>query len=99
MSKLCAYNNKLPGIEGRYRNISREERVCNNCEDSFVGDEFHMLFVCPNDDNVRLKDMYIPDYYKNRLSVYRYVSLMQTTRLKVLNDLALCVQAVFTMIR
>lgn len=39
-------------------------------EDNFV-DEFHIIFACKNDDIVRLKDMYIPDYYKNRPSVYK----------------------------
>ena len=45
INKLRGCNNNLPIIEGRYRGVSREERVCNMCQDNFV-DEFHMLFVC-----------------------------------------------------
>ncbi len=71
LSKHRACNNKLPVIEGRHRNISNEERVCYMCESNFVEDEFLLLFVYKNDDIVRLRDMCIPDYYKNRPSVYK----------------------------
>ena len=99
LSKLRACNNKLPIIEGRYRNISRAEWICNMCEVNFVGDEFHMLFVCHNENIVRLRNMYIPEYYKNRPSLYKYGLLMQTTSCKTLNNLALLLQAVFKMMR
>ena len=99
LSKLRACNNNLPIIEGRYRNISKEERICNMCENNFVGDEFHMLFVCQNENIVRLRNMYIPEYYKNRPSLYKYGLLIQTTSCKTLNNLALFLQAVFKMMR
>ncbi len=45
LSKLRACDNKLSVIEGRHRNICREERVCNVCEGNFVGDEFLFFSV------------------------------------------------------
>ena len=99
ISKLRACNNKLPIIEGRFRGISREERVCNMCDDHLVGDEFHILFVCQNENIVMLRNMYISHYYTNRPSLYKYALLMQTTRTKTLNNLALFLQAVFRLLR
>ena len=99
LSELRACNNKLPIIEEKYRNISRAERMCNMCEDNFVGNEFHMLFVCQNENIVRLRNMYIPEYYKNKPSLYKYGLLMQTTSCKTLNNLALFLQTVFKITR
>ena len=37
---------KFPIEQGRYRNIPREQRICNLCCNNLVGDEFHYLFIC-----------------------------------------------------
>ena len=37
---------KFPIEQGRYKNIPREQRICNLCCNDLVGDEFHYLFIC-----------------------------------------------------
>ena len=48
--KFRAGNHKLPIITGRHTNIARENRICPKCNGNFIGDEFHLLFVCQNND-------------------------------------------------
>ena len=42
-------HSKILEIEsGRYKNITREERICKNCNLNEIGDEYH--FLCPHDE-------------------------------------------------
>ena len=99
VARLRTGNNKFPIIEGRYRGISREERICNKCEAGVVGDEFHVLFQCQNAEIARLRNQYIPDYYKNRSNEFKYILYMQNKNVDVLNDLACFLKTVFNMFR
>ena len=47
MIKFRCRNNKLPIEQGSYFNIPRETRCCTKCNLDVLGDEFHVLFVCP----------------------------------------------------
>ena len=47
MIKFRCRNNKLPIELGSYFNIPRETRCCTKCNLDVLGDEFHVLFVCP----------------------------------------------------
>ncbi len=38
-------------IRGRYRNIAREQRICNICNTGRRGDAYHIFFECQNDVN------------------------------------------------
>ncbi len=53
-------NNKLPVNVGRYTGVNREERVCNKCNANVIGDEFHVILECTNEEIARLREMYIP---------------------------------------
>ena len=99
MSKLRTGNNKLPITEGRYQNINREDRVCNKCDENCIGDEYHVLFNCQNENIVRLRNKYIPRYYRTRPSQLKFVMFMQNTSLNVLNNLALFLNSVLKMFR
>jgi hypothetical protein len=49
--------------EGIYfRHINREDRICQKCSLSLIGDEFHYLFVCNCHDILELRNKYIPNY-------------------------------------
>ena len=56
-------NHKLKIEYGRYQNIPRDERLCNNCNMQTVEDEFHFVFDCQcyetkrNNSNIILKNM------------------------------------------
>ena len=41
MCKFRCGNSNIPYISGRFRKISRTDRLCNLCDDGVVGDEFH----------------------------------------------------------
>ena len=66
-------NHRLSIETGRWRNIPRDERKCDICNEGYIGDEFHFLFECNvlND----LRTQYLYNYY------YRNPS---TSKLKIL---------------
>ena len=88
LSKLRTGNNQLPVITGRYRGISREERYCDKCNSGQVGDEYHVLFQCQYQHVVQLRNKYIPDYYKTNPNQFKFIMLMQSENVKLLNNLA-----------
>ena len=46
ITQISLSAHKFPIGQGRYKNIPREQRICNLCCNNLVGDEFHYLFVC-----------------------------------------------------
>ena len=46
LCKFRCVNHKMPIVIGRHNNIPRNERLCNICDKSQIGDEFHYLFQC-----------------------------------------------------
>ena len=61
-TKIRANNNRLPVVTGRYENVSKEERLCTKCRSNVVGDEFHIILLCLNENIVELRNRYIPYY-------------------------------------
>ena len=51
---------------GRYNNINREYRVCEKCNAKVLGDEYHVMLTCEDEDIVRFRNQYIPWYYRER---------------------------------
>ena len=76
VSNLRASNNRFPINVGRYQNVPREARLCNKCDDNLLGDEYHVLLVCQNDNIVRLREMYIPRFYRIRPTYMKFKLLM-----------------------
>ena len=99
ITKFRASNNKLPITVGRYNNISREERVCVKCNENVIGDEYHVMLMCENEDIVRLRNQYIPRYYTERPNQHKYVLLMQTSNMTILNKLSLFIRKVLMLFR
>ncbi len=99
LCKLRACNNKFPINVGRYEDIPRENRICSKCVGNHVGDEYHILFNCQNANIVRLREMYVPSYYRVRPTQIKHKLLMQTSNVNTLNNLSLFLRAVFSMYR
>ena len=99
VAKFRTCNNRLPVNIGRYQGVSREDRVCNKCDDGVVGDEFHVLLECTDMEIVRIREMYIPNYYTTWPTQYKYVSFMQNTSTSVINKLSLFLRKVLCMFR
>jgi hypothetical protein len=47
----------------------REDRICQKCSLSLIGDEFHYLFVCNCHDILELRNKYIPNYFTTNASL------------------------------
>lgn len=99
LARLRTLNNKLPVNVGRYNGISRQNRLCNKCDVGAVGDEYHVLFVCTDRDILRLRARYLPEYFTHTPNNFKYISLMQNTNVKVLQNLSLFFKSVFNMFR
>lgn len=97
--KLRACNNQLPVITGRYRNIERENRICGKCNCNVVGDEYHVLFVCSNREIVQLRHKYILPYYRHYPTQFKYIQLMKNTNVKLMENLAKFLRAIFNLFR
>ena len=74
--KFRTSNHKLAIETGRYLNIARGERHCDLCEARKLGDEFHLLFECMNNNVCEARRKFIPVYYTQNPSVYKYSKLM-----------------------
>ena len=55
---------KFPIEKGRYKNIPREQRICNLCCNNLVGDEFHYLFICNELSLTQRRQTFINDILK-----------------------------------
>ena len=86
MSKFRCLNHKMPIVSGRYKNIPRQERICNICEKDQIGDEFHYLFQCNALEVQRKK--YLKRYYRNNPNTYKMNQLFNSEKKTVLSSLA-----------
>ena len=84
--RIC--NNRLPINVGRYTNVNRDERLCNFCNDNEIGDEYHVLLKCSNEEIVRWRNMYLPRYFTLRPSIFKFAELLQHTNIAILTNLS-----------
>ncbi len=59
--------------------IPRDERICTVCDSGEVGDEFHYLFNCSNENVKRNRTKYVDKYYTHHPNVPKFCSLMNMT--------------------
>ena len=71
---------------GTHRNIEHSARKCYFCTLDEIEDEYHFVLICPYYD--KLRRIYIQRYFNTRPSMYKFINLLNTTKLKDLNDLA-----------
>ncbi len=98
ITKFRTCNNRLPINTGRYQGIDREDRICNKCNDG-VGDEFHLLFECTDEEISRLRVMYLPVFYTSRPTHHKYISLMSNSSQNILKKLYLFLKYVMNRFR
>ena len=85
LCKLRTSSHCLAIEQGRYRNIQRNERLCEFC--NVIGDEFHFLFECKHDKLVELRSIYIPRYYRTNPNSIKFNQLLGSTNNCVLLNL------------
>ena len=59
--------------------LPRDERICTVCDSGEVGDEFHYLFNCSNENVKRNRSKYVDKYYTHHPNVPKFCSLMNMT--------------------
>ncbi len=84
---------------GMKASAERKEYVCNMCGVGAVGDKFHVLFECTDAEMDRLRDMYIPNYYTNRPTQFKYISFMLSTSLVLMRKIFLFLRMMLCMFR
>ena len=87
MTKLRLSSHQLNIETGRHRNIERLERKCKICNLGDLEDEYHFTLVCRAYGDLRKQ--YLPKFYYDKPSVFKFISLLNSTKLKILNNLAL----------
>ena len=87
IAKLRLSSHNLCIETGGHRNIARENRTCVLCDLNDLENEYHFTLVCPVYINIRRQ--YIQKYFYDKPSVYKYITLLNSTKPKVLNNLAL----------
>ena len=78
--RLETNNNKAPIVVGGYSNIPRSNRKCHICDLNVLGDEYHVVLECNNVQLVRQRRKFMQLYYRNRSSMYKFISLMSNTQ-------------------
>ena len=64
--KFRLSNHRLPIQQRRYLGIPRDERICTVCDSGEVGDEFHYLLNCSNENVKRNRTKYVDKYYTSQ---------------------------------
>ena len=82
--RLSAYSLRIE--TGRHENLSRQDRICRNCNMNQVENEYHFLLVCPCYRNLRIK--YFKPYFCHWPNIYKFQTLMETKSYKILINLA-----------
>ena len=95
LSRLRTNNDRLPIVTGRYTRIPREERKCDKCNANAIGEEFHVLLECNNQEITELRTVYLPRYYRNNPSRYKFLQLLQSERYTVQRKVVVFVKSVF----
>ena len=84
--KFRLSNHRFPIETCRWENIPLEERKCNLCEKSDIGDEFHYLFVCNHFKSER-KHFLRPYFYKSP-NIIKFKKLLSTKNINLLIKLS-----------
>ena len=79
--KFRTRNHRFPVETGSWGNTSLNERLCNFCERD-VGDEYHMILICPRFENERHR--YLKRYYYRHPNTSKFEQLMNSINKKIL---------------
>ena len=77
---LCKFrlsNCKLPIVRGRYNNIPRKQSFCDFCDENILGDEFHILLKCTNEQIKDLRSKHLPNHYQRHNNMYKFIQLFE----------------------
>ena len=91
ITKLRTSNLRLPIETGRWFNVLRENRICKLCNTN-IGDEYHYLFSCKNQDVEHNRRKYIQKYYKYNPNVYKMKGMLSLCNISLLKNLVIFIK-------
>ena len=96
-TKLRLSSHKFLVETARWRKakIPCAQRTCTLCSSGDIEDEYHIVRICENFQDVRLK--YIKPFYHNRSSMFKFVELINTTNKRDCFKLMLFLKTVFNL--
>ena len=93
--KFRLSNHRLPIQQRRSLGIPRDEIICTVCDSGEVGDEFHCLINCSDENVKRNRTKYVGKYYTHHPNVPKFCSLMNMTSKSKNVKLAKCISCIF----
>ena len=93
IAKLRLSSHQLNIETGRHTNIEQLDRKCNLCNLNDLEDEFHFTLICPIYKDLRIA--YIQKYFYKRPNVMKFLELLNSTRPKILNNVAVFILKAF----
>ena len=72
--KFRLSNHRLPIQQRRSLGIPRDEIICTVCDSGEVGDEFHCLINCSDENVKRNRTKYVGKYYTHHPNVPKFVA-------------------------
>lgn len=81
--KFRCSSHKLMIEVGRRLGLAREDRICRDCDQHDIGDEFHFIMECPKYADLRSR--FIPRKFTSVKSVYNYCRLFSAGKKVLLN--------------
>ncbi|XP_060582312.1 uncharacterized protein LOC132738738 [Ruditapes philippinarum] len=93
LSKLRMSSHWLNIEYGRHRNIERQNRLCELCQQCTIEDEYHFVMECSFYNTLRIR--YIPRYFRVRPSMVKLVELMKTESKPLLYKMSVYIKHAF----
>ena len=90
--KLRVNNIKIPIETSRWRNINREDRICQKCSLTLIGDEFHYLFVYNCHDIFELRNKYIPNHLTANASLEKMSRMLSLCNVDLLQKISIFIK-------
>ena len=89
LCNLRTNNSRIPKVVGRFTNIPREYRYCHLCtSEELIGDEYHLLLECKNQQIVNLRNRYISNNFTRNPSMQKCINLLSSVDKAVVRKLA-----------
>ena len=97
LAKLRLGSHKFLVERARWRKIKipYAQRTCTLCSSGDIEDEYHIVLICENFRDVRLK--YIKPFYHNKTSMFKCVELMNSTNKRDCFKLILFIKIAFNL--
>lgn len=86
LTKFRTSSHDLLIEKGRYTNVPRLERICNNCSSRRIENEFHFLFTCSQYADLRKK--YLRRYYYTWPTLQKFTNLLLSESKIIVRDLS-----------